>query len=552
MVRIERVIFEVQDAAGTRFIDMLIEQRGWLVDKGAMKPLVPQGEDLKSRLARINQIAMATHVQNHRAVQLSPDLHSEKRMAHIYNMLVWIQSSPDLRSDELNIKISRFSLPVESAAGGGTRGTPSKANKKKKAPAHISKRKKGFAAKLLNRALNLSPESQRAFYLYRDRLYQLMVKGLLQEHDVNEFMDFMQKSQADGPTVTNMVYRAKKAVAVPPESIGAALKRPENKPFQQAYNAVPQRGFTSEPLKNLYVEIGGTHYAFRITDTVGYVGTVRHVYPAIELHGTEQGKTRFPQYHIKMHSLDAETLYIDELYYHTEPGTTFSRGDRLSAKQVFQFGFDMGYSNIKLDDASSIRFVMPQISGPPVTYNETDKSFQYINIQSDMPPSTYTSVQLFMTMVNAVKHVMLAIRPTLRVYADAANKVQKTLQLEEKLDVAEKALDADYVRIRGEGDKKLQNAYKAETVKDDTEAAGGAAAAAGGAAAAVPDFRIDKYTITPGAPDRDRRQARTGMEAHGEGGGAAAAAAAAVEGRDTVSAEAKPDALHASFFRLKF
>jgi len=485
---------------GTPFIDILIAQRGWLVKKGAMEARVPEDETPKSRLARLNKIAMATHIQNQRVVPLLPELPSkQKRMAHIYNMLVWISSSPN----ELNTKQSRFSLS-EGLAAGREAVTPEGKIRTGIRTAPPTVRKKGTAALLRKRALRLSPESKTAFYAYRERLYQLMVQGLLQEHDVDEFMKYMKTSQPDGPTVTNMAYP--ETAAVLPKLIGTELRR--NDGFEQLPSASPQEGFKSVPDKNLYVEIGGTRYAFKITDKVDYVDTVRHVYPAMELHGTDlEG---FKQWHIKMHSLDDKTLYIDDLYHNTEPGTKFIKGNRLSAKQVFQFGFDMGYMNVVLDDASSIRFVMPQESGPPVNYTGGGKTFQFIDIQSDTPPSTATSVYLRMTMVNAVKHVMLAMRETLRLYVEAANAVQGTDRLPLLL-VAETALEEEYVRIQTEG----FTPYEDEAILDNGPAAGGAAAA-------VTPFMITRYT----------REAE-------------AAAPAA-------SAEAKPDAPHASFFRLKF
>jgi hypothetical protein len=288
-----------------------------------------------------------------------------------------------------------------------------------------------------------------------------------------------------------------------------------------------------------------------------------------------------------MYQINREKMYVEQLYYGTELGAQL--GKRISAKQLFKFIADMGYTKVTLDDASSVQFLMPYISGPVFRHaaEPGGYSYEFVDIRAEKLNQTQNYFRsLSMNLVNAVKHVVLSRRPTIRVYSAAAASVRGqagAVAAEIEEEPLEQAVKDEVGAAQGNQRKefeqfaqeaKLEQDEGAETamttesplkiiidhafgapmgVKRHAHRDAVAAAAAGGGGG-------DTVHGTPAAMPTEQRAAQAAHRA-------AAAAVAAAGGGEirAIEAEAARAArraaerhrreaaeLHASFFRLKF
>jgi len=554
------------------FIEILTAQRAWLVDKGfaqAAVAEVPRGRankwmraaakhrSNKSLRSHVDK-SFRSHVERMASARgegggegggagaaRPPKEYHPKRMAYIYNMLSWIQSSPNPITQEQRLERNVFNLTEIVPARPQVAGA--------KPPLTIE-------ALMQTRLVGLSPASKFSLNVYRRRLYTLLVTGLLDKGDVEDFLEFTAKHVGDGPQVNN-IKAGPGALLCTAKSIGQVLKATDG--FLQAYTGNGSSKTFASNREGLLVEISGTQYAFRIHGTVEWENRQRYIYPAMSLHKTKKtGDGGFEQWHIKMHPLDTDRMFIDELYHQTERETQFIHHERLSAKKLFQFIAGMGYKTVVLQDASSIPFLMPAESGPVEFHDNLDADgvgFEYIRImeEDDKPNPRY----LVMTLVNAVKHVTVEVRETLRLYQAAAGAAAEAAAAEALLtDAYLTACDVQDYQVVTERDeqcaKLAANIIRDREVSEDESEDGGQAPRAAAPLFAI--VRVETAAASPGHIPTVAMGTEAGSTLHAqllaagaEGSGAdqaaAEAAAAAGHGADANGAE-----LHTSFFRLKF
>lgn len=500
------------------------------------------------------------------------DVLSAKQMAYMFNMYSWLQSTPDIQDDEQWQIHNEFSLgPTEEAeagAGGGAGlDTP---------------KGKGIQRQVTHRALKLSPASSAILSRYEAKLVRLLRGGLLKQDEVAAFGDFTKESIPKveyESTVSGSEYT--------PKQIGDALRIDELPASQKDGRDIPT--ITSKP-EVLHVIIGGNAYSLKISG----IWQGQRLYPQIMLHHAEKVASHpNPEWHVKMYQIDREKMYVEQLYYGTELGAQL--GKRISAKQLFKFIADMGYTKVTLDDASSVQFLMPYISGPVFRHaaEPGGYSYEFVDIRAEKLNQTQNYFRsLSMNLVNAVKHVVLSDRQTIRVYSAAAASVRDqagAVAAEIEEEPLEQAVKDEVGAAQGNQreefeqfaqEAKLEQDEGAETamttesplkiiidhafgapmrVKRHAHRDAVAAAAAGGGGG-------DPVHGTPAAMPTEQRAAQAAHRAAAAavaaaGGGeirAREAEAARTAGRaagrhERGEAEAREEGrLHTSFFRLKF
>jgi hypothetical protein len=381
-----------------------------------------------------------------------------------------------------------------------------------------------------------------------------------------------------------------------PKQIGDAL-RSVSPADHEPGKAMPT--IISDP-DDVHVRIGDNPYSLKISVTAGQGGKL---YPQIMLHHAAiAGQHPNPQWHVTMYPIDHAEMYVEGLYYGTELGAQL--GPRITANQLFKFIADMGYTEVTLDDASSVQFLMPKISGPVVRHVAEPKgySFEFVDIKAVPDQGENYFRSLSMNLVNTVKHVVLSGRPTLRHYSGAAASVRDqagtgaagiseghrggggAVAAEIGEEPLEKAVGEEIKEVRSTG---YAQSNDDEDDKEQLEQpAGGAAAkpftitfsylpdapaklslsalvaAAQGDVAVVLQRVRAAAAAEPAAPGTPLppRDTMEDAEAGGEGARAREAEAARAARREAARREAAREGqeggggghLHASFFRLKF
>ena len=334
-----------------------------------------------------------------------------KKMAFIYNVLKYIQKSEDINPDQVNDTFQLYPPPE-------TTVSPTKA------------RRTEFL---------FSPSSQALYDKHSPKITVSLQEEWLTPDNLLQFIEFAKKATGKERVLAPPTFRD--LTLYEPAQIGDALHTwaGSTRDVDGAEHqwAAARQGyvegnvtFTPHDADGLlvapYVNINGNTYSFYITDEFEspYKQKPR-VYPALYLHGSENGR-----FHITMHAIDTNTMYLDNLYHSSELGDNV--GKRLSAVDVFQFIKDMGYKTIKLSDASSIPLLMPVECGPyamyfPFEYGETGSAYEYVDITSHENGNEAYVQHLDMSSFNVVKHMTLANRHTIRVYAEAAQKVRTAI-----------------------------------------------------------------------------------------------------------------------------
>ena len=275
--------------------------------------------------------------------------------------------------------------------------------------------------------------------LYRDKGPKIRASSAsdwLSAENLTQFIEFIKAATGDPHVLAQPTLNG--FVAFEPVHIAHALRtwsgtttntKGHKERWSAATTGYAEGKFTFAPydandrLVAPYVNIHGSAYSFYITGQIeSKYNQEPRVYPALHLHGSENGR-----FHITMHPQNNDTMFLDNLYHANELGEAV--GVRLSAVDVFQFIKNMGYKTVMLSDASSIAFMMPADAGPqtmyfPSEHGEVGNAYEYVNVASDDNPKEDYIKFLDMSAFNVVKHIILKRRTTLRVYGDARDAAQ--------------------------------------------------------------------------------------------------------------------------------